>query len=179
MKALGIDKNNDIILIEDTVVSMPEPFMYQFDMEGRLLLRVAKLREDAFLPEYEHKGDSGFSLRIPEDITILPQSWTVIPLGLKFEPPINHEVQIRSRSGRTAKQGLVVAQGAGTVDQPYRGDVGVILYNRSDSVYYLKRGEAVAQGVLAYVPPTRIEEVSVEEMSETTRGHGGYGSTGA
>ena len=161
--------------INDTM-DAPVPMMFRLD--GGIEVDYALLSDDAFDPVYEHDGDSGFSLRLPRDTWIRGKSWKLIPLDLKFQPPKNHEIQVRSRSGRTLKQGLVVAQGTGTVDQPYRGNVGVILYNRSNRIIELKRGEAVAQGVVCYVPPVTFNKKSQFELDDTTRGDGGYGSTG-
>lgn len=152
-----------------------------------------KLREDAILPEYSHRGDSGFKLSIPDEVRIELGDTKVIPLGWACRIPEGYEMQIRSRSGMTSKIGLVVAQGQGTIDSSYRGEVGVIMYNRGDyelpddenyksMVMYdgsllLPVGTNVAQGVIAEVPDVIFKEVFEWNEEETSRGSGGYGST--
>jgi dUTP pyrophosphatase len=152
-----------------------------------------KLREDAILPEYSHKGDSGFKLSIPDDVRIELGETRVIPLGWACRIPDGWEMQIRSRSGMTSKVGLVVAQGTGTIDSSYRGEVGAIVYNRGvddmpddyryngmvgyDGSLMLPRGTNVAQGVICEVPDVIFKEVYEWDENETTRGSGGYGST--
>lgn len=141
-------------------------------------LKIAKLHRNAFLPEYEHAGDAGFSLRVRNTVKIHAGEQKLIKLGIACVIPDNCEVQIRSRSGRTLDQKLVVAQGTGTIDSGYRGEIGVILYNRSKNDYYLERGESIAQGVLCKLPSIEIVEIHKNELTTSERGSDGYGSTG-
>ena len=140
-------------------------------------LKIVKSIDNAYIPEYEHAGDSGMSLRTPMTFDIPRRTQKLINLGIKMVIPEGYEVQIRSRSGKTLKQCLVVAQGTGTVDQGYTGEIGVILYNRGPSELRVKRGESIAQAVLC---PVAIANVTIgidEDMPDTTRGSGAYGST--
>jgi len=150
-------------------------------------LGIFKLREDAFVPKYSHIGDSGMEMRIPNSIRIYPGETVVVPLGWACRIPEGYEIQIRSRSGMstdnpdaigTKGSGIVVAQGIGTIDSNYRGEVGVILYNRGyKGIMNLQRGDNVAQAVLCEIPDVSIVELDEFDDSETTRGTGGYGST--
>ena len=141
-------------------------------------LKIVKIIDNAFIPAYECEGDSGMSLRTPITFDIPRRSQKLIQLGIKMVIPKGYEVQIRSRSGKTLKQCLVVAQGTGTIDQGYTGEIGVILYNRGPSELRIKRGSAIAQAVLSPVATANITESNDKEMPETSRGKGGYGSTG-
>lgn len=140
-------------------------------------LKIVKSIDNAYIPEYEHAGDSGMSLRTPMTFDIPRRTQKLINLGIKMVIPEGYEVQIRSRSGKTLNQCLVVAQGTGTVDQGYTGEIGVILYNRGPSELRIKRGSAIAQAVLSPVATANIIEGVDEHMPDTTRGSGAYGST--
>ena len=140
-------------------------------------LKIVKSIDNAYIPEYEYPGDSGMSLRTPITFDIPRRTQKLINLGIKMVIPEGYEVQIRSRAGKTLKQCLVVAQGIGTIDQGYNGEIGVILYNRGPSELRIKRGESIAQAVLSPVATANITEGNNEDMLETSRGSGGYGST--
>jgi dUTP pyrophosphatase len=132
-------------------------------------------------PEYAKEGDSGFDLRafIEEPITLKPLERKLIPTGLSFELPPNTELQVRPRSGMALKHGISCLNTPGTVDEGYRGDVGVIAVNLSNEEYTIQPGERIAQGVIMNVIGQRISNLSkVETLSETERGDGGFGSTG-
>ena len=140
-------------------------------------LKIVKSIDNAYIPEYEHAGDSGMSLRTPMTFDIPRRTQKLINLGIKMVIPEGYEVQIRSRSGKTLNQCLVVAQGTGTVDQGYTGEIGVILYNRGPSELRIKRGESIAQAVLCPVATANVTEGINEDVLETSRGSGAYGST--
>ena len=146
-------------------------------------LKIVKIIDNAFIPEYEHAGDSGMSLRTPITFDIPRRSQKLIQLGIKIIIPAGYELQIRSRSGKTLKDCLVVAQSSstgmdiGTIDNGYTGEIGVILYNRGPSELRIKRGSAIAQAVLSPVATANITESNNEDMPNTSRGSGGYGST--
>lgn len=136
-------------------------------------------------PIWAKKGDSGFDLRanLPngeKEIVLKPFERLLIPTGLYFELPIGFELQIRPRSGHSFKTGLMAI--LGTVDTGYRGEVKVIMINLSNTEQVIVQGERIAQGVVASRVSTEFGELiklnSVEEMSETERGSGGFGSTG-
>ena len=147
-------------------------------------LKIVKIIDNAFIPEYECEGDSGMSLRTPITFDIPRRTQKLINLGIKMVIPEGYEVQIRSRSGKTLLQCLVVAQSSstgidmGTIDNGYTGEVGVILYNRGPSELRVKRGDSIAQAVLSPVATANIIEVDDKDIQETSRGEGAYGSTG-
>lgn len=113
---------------------------------------------------------------ISESITLKPLGRAIIKTGLFLELPIGYEAQVRSRSGLAAKQGITVLNSPGTIDADYRGEIGVILVNLSNESFTVANGERVAQLVIA--KHERAEWIEVQELSGTTRGAGGFGSTG-
>lgn len=130
------------------------------------------------LPEYETLASAGLDLRanIDEPITLNPLERTIVKTGLYIELPVGFEAQVRPRSGLAAKKGITVLNAPGTIDADYRGEVGVILVNLSNEPFTIENGERVAQLVIA--KHERIEWNEVEVLSETSRGAGGFGSTG-
>ncbi len=142
-------------------------------------IKFRKVREDARVPEYKTEGAACADLYAVIDrwdyTYIQPSGTEVIPTGLEVEVPEGYELQIRARSG-LASQGIILSNGVGTIDSDYRGEVGVILTNTSPNVVRINTGDRVAQCCLS--PITRIGFEEVEELSETKRGVGGYGSTG-
>ncbi len=130
------------------------------------------------LPNYETIASAGMDLRanISESITIQPMERTIVPTGLFLELPIGIEAQVRPRSGLAAKKGVTVLNAPGTVDADYRGEVGVILINLSKEAFVIENGERIAQLVIA--KHERADWLEVETLSETSRGEGGFGSTG-
>ncbi len=130
------------------------------------------------LPSYETIASAGMDLRanISETITLKPLERTIVKTGLFIELPIGLEAQVRPRSGLAAKKGITVLNAPGTVDADYRGEIGVILVNLSNEDFIIENGERIAQLVIA--KHERAEWISVEELSETSRGEGGFGSTG-
>lgn len=132
-------------------------------------------------PEYAKVGDSGFDLRafISEPIILKPLERKLIPTGLKFELSPNTELQVRPRSGMALKHGISVLNTPGTVDEGYRGDVGIIVVNLSNEEYTIQPGERIAQGVIMNVVGQGISELTkVNNLSNTERGDSGFGSTG-
>ena len=132
------------------------------------------------LPAYETPGSAGMDLRaaLPEaePLTLAPGARAMVPTGLSFAIPLGYEVQIRPRSGLAAKHGLTCLNTPGTIDSDYRGEVKVILINLGDTDFVIERGERIAQMVLAPVTRAAWEEVVI--LDETSRGTGGFGSTG-
>ncbi len=139
-------------------------------------IRIKKIRDNAVTPHYEHDGDAGMDLYAVEDFTLRPGQRELIPTGFQVEVPKGYEMQIRPKSGLALKHGITVLNTPGTVDSCYRGEVGVIMLNASDRDYEVKVGEKVAQAVIAKVEKAVIEEV--EDLTQTQRGSGGFGSTG-
>ncbi|QCE41111.1 dUTP diphosphatase [Psychroserpens sp. NJDZ02] len=130
------------------------------------------------LPNYETMASAGLDLRanITEAIILKPLERAIVKTGLFIELPIGFEAQVRPRSGLAAKKGVTVLNAPGTVDADYRGEIGVILVNLSNEDFSIENGERVAQLVIA--KHERAEWVEVEALSETSRGEGGFGSTG-
>lgn len=127
-------------------------------------------------PAYATPGAAGFDLVAPQDLLLESGDVGLIPTGLFVELPEGYELQIRSRSGLALKSEVVVLNSPGTVDADYRGEVKVILKNVGRYSHFIRRGDAVAQAVLARVPQAMFERV--ESLSDTVRGTGGFGSTG-
>lgn len=143
-------------------------------------LRLQRLEHagDLELPRYATAGSSGMDLRaaVTESVAIDSGEGAVIPTGLKMEIPLGYEGQVRTRSGLAASHGLIVLNSPGTVDADYRGEVKVILMNFGDETVTIERGDRIAQ--LVIVPVTRVVIAETDEVGETTRGAGGFGSTG-
>ena len=144
-----------------------------------LRVKIKRVR-DVELPRYAKLGDSGFDLVAAEDTIIWPGETKVVPSGLAFEIPPGYELQVRPRSGMTRNTKLRVV--LGTVDSGYRGEVGVLVDNTeipkaaNMQAYVIEKGTRIAQGVIA--PVVTAHFVEVDELSESDRGTGGFGSTG-
>jgi dUTP pyrophosphatase len=130
------------------------------------------------LPEYATEHAAGLDVRANTDgpIVLKPLERAMIPTGLYVEIPEGHEIQVRPRSGLAAKHGLTVLNTPGTIDPDYRGEIKVILANVSNAEFTLEPGERIAQLVVA--PFVRVDWQAAETLSETSRGSGGFGSTG-
>ena len=130
------------------------------------------------LPEYETGASAGMDLRanILEAVILKPLARAIIKTGLFIELPVGFEAQVRPRSGLAAKHGLTVLNSPGTVDADYRGEIGVILVNLSNTDFKIENGERIAQLVIA--KHERADWLEVEQLNETSRGEGGFGSTG-
>jgi dUTP pyrophosphatase len=133
------------------------------------------------LPAYETALAAGMDLRaaIPEDqpITLAPMARTMAPTGLSFAVPAGFEAQVRPRSGLAAKAGITCLNTPGTIDADYRGEVKVILINLGEEDFVIRRGDRIAQLVIA--PVVQAQWSAVDTLEETARGAGGFGSTGA
>ena len=141
-------------------------------------IRIKKLHENAVLPEYqtEHAAGMDVAACLDEPVIIEPHGRAIIPTGFAIALPPGYEAQIRARSGMAAKFGIMPANGVGTIDADYRGEVGVILLNTSTESFAVEPGMRIAQMVIAKYERASWNEV--EELNETARGAGGYGSTG-
>lgn len=135
-----------------------------------------KLVPEAQLPSYAHKGDAGMDLRSAVDVEVAPGARALVKTGLAMALPEGYEAQVRPRSGLALKQGITVLNTPGTIDEGYRGEVGVILFNSGDAPFKVSVGDKIAQMVIA--PVTRAEVAEVLELDGTERGAGGFGSTG-
>ena len=134
---------------------------------------------DLPLPAYETAQSAGMDLAAAIDapITLSPGERSMVPTGLAIALPAGYEAQVRLRSGLAAKNGVTVLNTPGTVDADYRGEVKVILINLGDTAFEIERGMRIAQMVIA--PVTQAAMVETDELPETLRGEGGFGSTGA
>lgn len=133
------------------------------------------------LPKYETMGSAGMDVRAmcSQPIIIPPGKSAIIPTGLHVEIPSGYEIQVRSRSGLAAKKQVFVLNSPGTIDSDYRNGIGVILMNLGDSDFVVENGERIAQLVLNEVPHLALLPVNtLDELSSTDRGLGGFGSTG-
>ena len=131
---------------------------------------------DDLTPEKAHHDDAAFDIRSRVDIDLEPGKSILVPTGIFIELPHHYEAQVRPRSGLALKHTLTVTNSPGTIDAGYRGEVGVIMLNAGKENYSVKRGERVAQMVIAKLPQVAL--IKVEELTDTTRGAGGFGSTG-
>ena len=156
-------------------------------------LKIKKLNEDAVIPAYAHEGDAGFDLSAiintdmlepqpgvmggtEDSVLVAPGGKYIAKTGLAFAVPKGYELQVRPRSGLAYKHGITVINSPGTVDAAYRGEVMVILLNTGSEPFEIRSGDRIAQGVINKLPTVSIQEVN--ELDETERGTGGFGSTG-
>lgn len=141
-------------------------------------LYVKKLREGAMLPKRETIGSAGYDLccLCEESITVSPNERKLIPTGIAVEIPVGTVGLVYSRSGLSLKHGIHMANDVGVIDSDYRGELKVPVHNRSDVTYTVNNGDRIAQLVITPILTPEIEET--DELSETVRGEGGFGSTG-
>ena len=131
---------------------------------------------DDLMPAKAHFDDAAFDLRSRVDMVLPVRKSVVVPAGFSMELPIGFEAQIRPRSGLALKHDLMLTKSPGTIDSGYRGEVGVIMYNGGTEEFPIRRGDRIAQMVIAKLPEVSL--VKAESLSETNRGAGGFGSTG-
>lgn len=136
------------------------------------------LHKNASQPAYQTEQSAGMDLtaQIDEPVKIKPYGRVIIPTGIAISLPVGYEAQIRGRSGMAVKFGITLANGVGTIDADYRGEIGVILLNTSDQSFVVEPGMRIAQMVVTSYE--RVEWNEVGQLDETERGSGGYGSTG-
>ncbi len=139
-------------------------------------LKVKKLDPEARIPAYAHEGDSGMDLYSAENATIEPGERKTVKTGLAISLPKGFEAQIRPKSGLASNSGITVLNTPGTVDSCYRGEIMVIMANFGKQPYKVEKGKKIAQMVIARVEEAEVEET--DELDETTRSDGGFGSTG-
>ena len=141
-----------------------------------MTLPFKRIHPDAVLPAYAHPSDAGMDLRSVDELVLPPGGRALVHTGLVMALPPLYEAQVRPRSGLALKHGVTVLNAPGTVDSGYRGEVGVILANFGDVDFPVKKGDKIAQLVIAPVTQPVIAET--EFVDETDRGAGGFGSTG-
>ena len=143
------------------------------------ILKIERLPHNEVLPEYKTEGAAGMDLcaAISEPVTLKPLERTLIPTGLKIELEHGYEAQIRPRSGMSIKHGITLINCVGTIDEDYRGEIFIPMINLSSTPYTIEIGERVAQMVIARYSSVVIQVV--DELDDTERGSGGFGSTGS
>lgn len=136
---------------------------------------IKKIKDNAIIPHYAHKGDAGLDLYSAEDYLLKPGERVLVSTGIKIAVPKGYEAQIRPKSGLALNYGLTVLNTPGTIDSGYRGEVGVIVINLGKEDVKIEKGKKVAQMVFNKVEEAKFSE---EELDDTKRGIGGFGSTG-
>ncbi|MBE6380273.1 MAG: dUTP diphosphatase [Lentisphaerae bacterium] len=128
------------------------------------------------IPAKAHADDAAFDLKSRADMSVPVNKSTLIPTGVFIELPVNYEAQVRPRSGLALKHNITLTNSPGTIDAGYRGEVGVIMFNHGPEAFEIKRGDRIAQMVIAELP--EVELLTVDELSDSLRGSGGFGSSG-
>lgn len=139
-------------------------------------LKVKKIHDDAIIPNFAHSGDAGMDLFSVTRMVINPTESALIPTGICIELPMNTEAQVRPRSGLALKHSVTVLNSPGTIDEGYRGEIKVILINHGKEPFVIEKGDKIAQMVIK--PTFKIEIIQSQELSDSSRGEGGFGSTG-
>ncbi|MFZ4699657.1 MAG: dUTP diphosphatase [Candidatus Methylumidiphilus sp.] len=145
-------------------------------MATPIIVRFIRLDPAAKLPSFAHKSDAGMDLVACEEITLLPSESALVRTGLAIELPPCTEAQVRPKSGLALKHQVTVLNTPGTIDEGYRGEIGVILINHGRNEFKVERGMKVAQLVVKPVLSVQIEEMTT--LTDTERGTGGFGSSG-
>ncbi|MBL8222552.1 MAG: dUTP diphosphatase [Bryobacterales bacterium] len=140
-------------------------------------LKIRRLRPEAVLPTYAHgpDEDAGMDLRSCVNLTIAPGTTVLVPTGLALEIPSGYEAQVRPRSGLALKHSITMPNAPGTIDPGYRGELGVILHNLGTQPFEIHQGDRIAQLIIARYERVEWEE---SELQDSTRGQGGFGSSG-
>ena len=150
-------------------------------------LKMKKYDPNAIIPKYAHEGDAGFDFTAiinekdtmgnwADDILVAPGEKYIVRTGISMAIPKGYEVQVRPRSGLAYKHGITIINSPGTIDSTFRGEILIILLNTGNEPFKIETGDRIAQGVVSKIPKAEILEV--EELDETERGAGGFGSTG-
>ena len=135
-----------------------------------------KVEDESLMPSYETLGSAGADLKANEEGVLMPGQRKLIKTGISIELPAGYEAQVRPRSGLALKHGISMVNTPGTIDSDYRGEIGVILINHGDTPFEYKKGDRIAQLVIARY--SRAEFQICDELSKTERGSGGFGHTG-
>jgi dUTP pyrophosphatase len=166
IKIYGSDGLSDVWIVDEIINSV----------QKRPEVRWLRIFPWVQIPEYAHEGDSGFDLCSAFTEEIMPGERKAIRTGLKVELPEGYELQIRPRSSLSLNSPFIIPNSPGTIDNGYRGEINVILWNTGNEVYRIEQGDRIAQGVIQKVPEVR--HIEVMELTTTDRGENGLGSTG-
>ncbi|MDD3807755.1 MAG: dUTP diphosphatase [Candidatus Marinimicrobia bacterium] len=139
-------------------------------------VKIKRLSPLATLPSRQHSYDAGYDVTSVEEITIPAGKWALVKTGIAVELPEDMEIQIRSRSGLALRHGIFCLNAPGTVDAGYRTEIGVILANFSQEDFFIHQGDRIAQ--LIFQTPKHPDLIEVNDLSDSERGLGGFGSTG-
>ncbi|GAA9537051.1 dUTP diphosphatase [Helicobacter pylori] len=139
-------------------------------------IKIQKIHPNALIPEYQTEGSSGFDLHAVEEVMIKPHSVGLVKIGICLSLEVGYELQVRTRSGLALNHQVMVLNSPGTVDNDYRGEIKVILANLSDKDFKVQVGDRIAQGVVQKTYKAKF--IECERLDETSRGSGGFGSTG-
>jgi dUTP pyrophosphatase len=142
-------------------------------------LTYEKINPNAVEPKYNYPSDSGFDLHSTSSVNIPPLGRMIVPTGIKLSIPVGYEIQVRSKSGLSLNQGLMVLNSPGTVDQGYTGEIKVIIFNTNSKDYLINNGDKIAQAVLCPVMCGEVVDlINVEKIEDGERSDKGFGSTG-
>ncbi len=139
-------------------------------------IKIQKIHPNALIPEYQTEGSSGFDLHAVEEVMIKSHGVGLVRIGICLSLEVGYELQVRTRSGLALNHQVMVLNSPGTVDNDYRGEIKVILANLSDKDFKVQIGDRIAQGVVQKT--YKAEFIECERLDETSRGSGGFGSTG-
>ncbi|MGL2434133.1 dUTP diphosphatase [Helicobacter pylori] len=139
-------------------------------------IKIQKIHPNALIPKYQTEGSSGFDLHAVEEVMIKPHSVGLVKIGICLSLEVGYELQVRTRSGLALNHQVMVLNSPGTVDNDYRGEIKVILANLGDKEFKVQVGDRIAQGVVQKT--YKAEFIECEQLDETLRGSGGFGSTG-
>ncbi|AHZ25173.1 dUTP diphosphatase [Helicobacter pylori] len=139
-------------------------------------IKIQKIHPNALIPKYQTEGSSGFDLHAVEEVVIKSHSVGLVKIGICLSLEVGYELQVRTRSGLALNHQVMVLNSPGTVDNDYRGEIKVILANLSDKDFKVQVGDRIAQGVVQKT--YKAEFIECERLDETSRGSGGFGSTG-
>jgi dUTP pyrophosphatase len=139
-------------------------------------LKIKKIDDKAIIPNYAHDGDAGLDLYAIGELVLSPGDRGLVHTGIQIELPKNTEAQIRPRSGLALKSGITTLNSPGTIDEGYRGEIGVILINHSNETFKIEQGMKIAQMVIK--PVFKVNIIETKELSESERNENGFGSSG-
>lgn len=181
LESMSDEETDDVdydLIMKTFGLDVPELEKEMDNYVPQLDLGYRKSNPDAITPSYAYQSDSGMDLCSTEDIWIFEFDRKLIPTGIHLDIPEGHEIQIRSKSGLALKQGLMVLNSPGTVDQNYTGEIQVILFNTTKDRIKIQKGQKVAQAVLCPVVAGKwVNLIEKEELTPKDRGDNGFGST--
>lgn len=181
-KLENVDMNDPQKMLEAfglNVEELENAYVNMVPEKKKISLGFSRSNPNSVTPSYAYETDSGFDLYSTEEKYIEPFGRELIPTGLHFDIPENYEIQIRSKSGLALKQGLMVLNSPGTIDQGYTGEIQVILFNTTKTTVKIEKGQKIAQAVVCPILTSNwIEIKEVDSVEKKDRGDNGFGSTG-